>query len=185
MLIATHYTEEELVEGCKRNEARYQKLLYDKYHRLMYGVCLRYTDNTEDARDILQEGFIKVFRHLQTFRGEGSFEGWMRRIMVHTAIEHYRRNSRYFMVDVDEAREVVFDADAVSALSREEILGLIRKLPVGYRTVFNLYAIEGYSHQEIGTMLNISTGTSKSQLSRAKKLLQDLLTNGQYQIANG
>lgn len=166
------YTEAELVVGCKREDPIFQRALYQRYYRLMFGVCLRYTDNQEDAQDILQEGFIKVFKHIHTFRGQGSFEGWIRRIMVHTSIEHYRRNSRYFMVDIKEAGPMEFDSEALAEMGREEILGLVQNLPVGYRTVFNLYVIEGYTHQEISLMLNISTGTSKSQLSRAKKLLQ-------------
>lgn len=175
LVTPSSYTETELVDGCQRESPKHQRALYERYHRLMLGVCLRYTDNRDDAQDILQEGFIRVFKHIKTFRKQGSFEGWVRRIMIHTAIEHYRRNSRYFMVDVKEAGDVKMDAEALSSLSREEILGLIQELPSGYRTVFNLYAIEGYTHQEIGEMLNISDGTSKSQLSRAKRLLQQKL----------
>ena len=169
------YSEAELLEGCQKGNPRMQRALYEQYHRLLFGICLRYTDNRDDAQDILQEGMVKVFQHLDRFRGAGSFEGWMRRIVIRTAIEHYRRRSRYFMVEIDAAKEESLDADALSRLSREEMLGLIRQLPVGYRTVFNLYAIEGYTHQEIGEMLGISVGTSKSQLSRAKKLLQHQL----------
>lgn len=173
MLLASTYSEADLVEGCKKGDPLYQRALYQRFYKLMYGVCLRYTDNRDDAEDILQDGFVKVFKNLNSFQGKGSFEGWVRRIMVHTSIEHYRRNSRYFMVDVNDAYDLETDSDVVSSLSREEILSLIRKLPVGYRTVFNLYAVEGYSHREIGEMLGISEGTSKSQLSRAKKILQE------------
>lgn len=170
------FSEVELIEGCCRGEAKYQKALYQRFYRLMFGVCLRYTDNQEDAQDILQEGFIKVFKNIQSFRRQGSFEGWVRRIMVHTSIEHYRRNSRYFMVDIEEARSLHFNADVLSSMSRNEILDLIQQLPVGYRTVFNLYVVEGYPHQEIADMLQISVGTSKSQLSRAKRILQEKIT---------
>jgi len=155
----------------------------------MFGVCLRYTDNKDDAQDILQEGFIKVFKNIQSFRRQGSFEGWIRRIMVHTSIEHYRRNSRYFMVDIEEARSLSFDADVLSNLGRNEILDLVQQLPVGYRTVFNLYVIEGYPHQEIADMLQITVGTSKSQLSRGKKILQEkinlLFNDGNRKVGNG
>jgi len=178
-------SEAELVEGCQKGEPRYQKALYERYFRLMFGVCLRYTDNRDDAQDILQEGFIRVFKHIHSFRGEGSFEGWVRRIMVHTSIEHYRRHSRYFMVDVKEAGEVKLDSEAMSDLGRDEILGLIQELPPGYRTVFNLYAVEGYSHQEVADMLGISAGTSKSQLSRAKRLLQEKLIKLNMRAASG
>ncbi|MEL6673679.1 MAG: sigma-70 family RNA polymerase sigma factor [Bacteroidota bacterium] len=189
MHIATKYSESELVAGCQRGESTYQHALYHRYYRLMFGVCLRYTDNKEDAQDILQEGFIKVFKHIQSFKGKGSFEGWVRRIMVHTSIEHYRRNSKYFMVDIQEAKTMQLDADALTTLSREELLEVIQALPVGYRTVFNLYAVEGFSHQEIANMLGISVGTSKSQLSRAKKLLQEKVQQlnqaGSYYASNG
>lgn len=181
--VTTRYSEAELVAGCQKGNPRHQRALYEQYYRLMFGLCLRYTDNRDDAEDILQEGFIKVFKHINSFRGQGSFEGWIRRIMVHTAIEHYRRNSRYFMVDIEEAREVAFEADALMALSRDEIVGHIQALPVGYRTVFNLYVVEGYPHQEIADMLGISVGTSKSQLSRAKKLLQEKLEQQNLRLA--
>ena len=179
------YSEAELVEGCKEGNPQHQRALYQQYNRLMFGVCLRYADNHDDAKDILQDGFIKVFKHIGTFKGKGSFEGWIRRIMVHTSIEHYRRNSRYFMVDIKEAGDMEFDADALSTLSRNEILSLISELPAGYRTVFNLYVIEGYTHQEIGDMLKISEGTSKSQLSRAKKILKEKLIKMDARAAGG
>ena len=183
------FSEVELLDGCCREEPKYQKALYQRYYRLMFGVCLRYTDNNDDAQDILQEGFIKVFKNIQSFRRQGSFEGWIRRIMVHTSIEHYRRNSRYFMVDIEEARGLSFDADVLSSLGRNEILDLVQQLPVGYRTVFNLYVIEGYPHQEIADMLQITVGTSKSQLSRGKKILQEkinlLFNSGNRKVGNG
>lgn len=172
MHIATTYTEKELVEGCKQENPRIQRALYQKYYRLMFSICLRYSENREDAQDILQDGFVKVFKKINTFKHKGSFEGWVRRIMVHTAIEHYRKKSKYFMVDINEAYDQSFDADALVNLSTAEIIKLVQELPAGYRTVFNLFVIEGYSHQEIADMLNISEGTSKSQLSRAKKMLK-------------
>lgn len=166
------YPEAELVSGCQKEQPKYQRALYKQYYRKMYGVCLRYTDNADDAQDILQEAFIKVFKHIKKFRSQGSLEGWIRRIMIHTSIEHYRKNSRYFMVDVNEARGLEVEMDAITNMSRDEILRLVQNLPPGYRTVFNLYVIEGYSHKEISVTLNISEGTSKSQLSRAKGLLK-------------
>ncbi|WNJ16156.1 RNA polymerase sigma factor [Pontibacter sp. G13] len=179
-----NYTEAELAQGCKKGKPVFQRALYQRYHRLMFGVCLRYTDSRDDAQDILQEGFIKVFRHISKFRGDGSLEGWIRRIMVHTSIEHYRKKSRYFMVDIQEAHTHELDADAISNLSHEEILTLVRDLPAGYRTVFSLYVIDGYTHQDIADMLGISVGTSKSQLSRAKRLLQQQLSDLHSQAAN-
>lgn len=168
-------SESELVEGCKKGNPSDQRALYQQYHRLLFGICMRYTDSRDDALDLLQEGFIRIFRHVEGFRSEGSFEGWMRRIMVRTCIEYCRRKSRFLRVDLDEARDVKLEADAWSELNREEILSLIRQMPAGYRMVFNLYAVEGYNHHEIGEMLGISEGTSKSQLSRAKRFLQQRL----------
>lgn len=171
------YPEHELVAECKKGNPVYQRALYQQYYRKMYGVCLRYANDADDAQDVLQEGFIRVFGKLDSFRGTGSLEGWIRRIMVHTSIEYYRRKSRYFMVDIEAAtREADIEMDGLAQMGRAEILQQIQALPPGYRTVFNLYAIEGFSHQEIGEMLNISEGTSKSQLSRAKLLLRDRLT---------
>ena len=170
------YPEEELVDGCKKRDPRIQKALYTTYYRKMYGVCLRYADNTDDAMDILQEGFITVFQKIDGFEGRGSLEGWIRRIMVHQAIGHYRKKSRYFVVDIEEAWNIGTDENVFERLGREELLHLIQELPPGYRTVFNLYAIEGYTHKEIGKMMNISAGTSKSQFSRARGILQNKIT---------
>lgn len=171
------YPELELVTECRKGNPTYQRALYQQYYRKMYGVCLRYANDPDDAQDVLQEGFIRVFKKLDSFRGTGSLEGWIRRIMVHTSIEYYRRKSRYFMVDIEgAAHELDTQMDALAQMSREEILQQIQALPPGYRTVFNLYIIEGFTHQEIGEMLDISEGTSKSQLSRAKLILRDRLS---------
>ncbi len=140
----------------------------------MYGVCLRYAGNAEEAQDIVQEGFIKVFRKLESFRGEGSFEGWVRRIFVNTAIEHFRRKN--YLQPVSEKEENTIEGKSLSvldSLAEKDIIGLIQQLSPGYRTVFNMYVIEGYTHREIADALGISEGTSKSQLSRAKSVLQE------------
>lgn len=155
---------------------RMQEELYLRFSPRMYGVCLRYAANTEEAQDILQEGFIKVFNKLSSFRSEGSFEGWIRRIFVNTAIEHFRRKK--YLQPVTEKEENTIEGKYLSALdglAEKDILGLIQQLSPGYKTVFNLYVIEGYSHKEIGDMLGISEGTSKSQLSRAKVILQEMV----------
>jgi len=144
----------------------------------MYAVCLRYTSNAEEAQDILQEGFIKIFKKLDSFRSEGSFEGWVRRIFVNTAIEHFRR--KRYLTPVTEKEENTIEGKSVSALdnlAEKDIMALIQELSPGYRTVFNLYVVEGYTHKEIGDMLGISEGTSKSQLSRAKVILQEMVRN--------
>ena len=175
------YRESELAEGCKKNDPKIQKALYQQYQRKMYGVCLRYTSDKEEAMDILQEGFIQVFKYIYDFKGNGSLEGWVRRIMVNTAIAHYRKRMKYLSSEIEEGDAVDIEEDAVSGLSCEEILKVIQELPVGYRTIFNLYEIEGYSHAEIAQMLNISVGTSKSQLSRAKEMLRNQLSVSSYQ----
>ena len=140
----------------------------------MYAVCLRYANNSEDAQDLLQEGFIKIFRNLHRFRAEGSFEGWIRRVFVNTAIEHYRKKSAQLSSVSEKEENTIEDTDitALDSLAEKDILNLIQELSPGYKTVFNLYVVEGYSHKEIGEMLGISEGTSKSQLARAKAILQ-------------
>jgi len=166
------YPEAEVVSGCQTKDPHYQQILYKQYYKKMYGVCLRYTDNEADAMDILQEGFIKVFQQIAKFEGRGSLEGWIRRIMIHQAIQHYRKQSRYLMVNFENADIIEDKTCIVSSLSQAEILSYIQALPVGYRTIFNLYVVEGYTHEEIAKKLNIAPGTSKSQLARAKQFLR-------------
>lgn len=153
-----------------------QEELYSRFSPRMFAVCLRYAGNTEEAEDILQEGFIKIFKKLNTFRSEGSFEGWIRRIFVNTAIEHFRR--KRYMMPVTEKEENTIEGKYLSVLddlAARDILALVGELSPGYRTVFNLYVVEGYTHKEIADMMGISEGTSKSQLSRAKVILQDMV----------
>jgi RNA polymerase sigma factor (sigma-70 family) len=166
----------DLIRGCIEGNRRMQEELYRRMSPRMYAVCLRYAGNAEEAEDILQEGFIKVFKKLDSFRGEGSFEGWVRRIFVNTAIEHFRR--KRYLQPVTEKEESTIEGKSLSALdglAEKDILALVRQLSPGYRTVFNMYVVEGYTHKEIGDMLGISEGTSKSQLSRAKVILQDMV----------
>ena len=169
-------TESDLLRGCMDGNRRMQEELYRRFSPRMYAVCLRYAGNAEEAEDILQEGFIKIFKKLDSFRSEGSFEGWVRRIFVNTAIEHFRRK-RYLM-PVTEKEENTIEGKYVSVLdelAEKDILALLQELSPGYRTVFNMYVVEGYTHKEIADMLGISEGTSKSQLSRAKVILQDMV----------
>ena len=168
--------ESDLITGCMEGDRRMQEELYKRFSPKMYAVCLRYASNADEAQDILQDGFIKVFNKLDSFRGDGSFEGWVRRIFVNTAIEYFRRKK--YLQPVTEKEENTIEGKYVSALdelAEKDILELITQLSPGYRTVFNMYVVEGYSHKEIGDILGISEGTSKSQLSRAKALLQDLV----------
>jgi RNA polymerase sigma-70 factor (ECF subfamily) len=155
---------------------RMQEELYRRFSPRMYAVCLRYASNAEEAEDILQEGFIKVFKKLSSFRGDGSFEGWVRRIFVNTAIEQFRR--KRYLLPVTEKEENTIEGKYFSVLdelAEKDILALVQDLSPGYRTVFNMYVVEGYTHKEIADMLGISEGTSKSQLSRAKVILQDMV----------
>ncbi|MBC8172944.1 MAG: RNA polymerase sigma factor [Chitinophagales bacterium] len=171
-MISKQSTDQQIIEHCIAGERPAQKALYDKYSSKMMGICLRYANDYQSAEDILQEGFVKAFRNIGKFRHEGSFEGWLRRIMVNTAIEiHRRKNNMYPILEVDNIDIPLIHEDAVSMLAKEDIMVMVRKLSPGYRTVFNLYAIEGYSHKEIAEQLNISEGTSKSQLARARYIL--------------
>ncbi|NLV18191.1 MAG: sigma-70 family RNA polymerase sigma factor [Bacteroidetes bacterium] len=164
-----------IISGCLNGNRRDQELLYRRHSAKLYAVCLQYSGNDEEARDILQEGFIKIFANLNHYKFEGSFEGWMRRIMVNTALERYRGKYNLYRVDDIEALQEFGaepDSEDYAGLEASDLLEIIRELPPKYRMVFNLYAIEGYSHKEISKMVNISEGTSKSNLSRARIILQ-------------
>ncbi|HEY6503144.1 MAG TPA: sigma-70 family RNA polymerase sigma factor [Chitinophagaceae bacterium] len=169
-------SESDLIRGCIDGNRRMQEELYRRFSPRMYAVCLRYAGSSEEAEDILQEGFIKIFKKLDSFRSEGSFEGWIRRVFVNTAIEHFRR--KRYLQPVTEREENTIEGKGISVLdelAEKDILELVRQLSPGYRTVFNMYVVEGYTHKEIGDILGISEGTSKSQLSRAKVILQDMV----------
>lgn len=167
-------SETQLIEGCTKGERLAQKKLYETYSRKMMAVCLRYISDRETARDILQEGFVKVFTGMDSYSGVGSFEGWMRKVFVNCALEHLRKNDVLReAADLDNTAELVNpDSSVISRLSADELMNLVQGLPHGFRTVFNLYAIEGFSHKEIGEMLDITESTSRSQFTRAKQLLQ-------------
>ncbi len=171
----------DIIEGCILGNPRMQKALYVKYSPKMFGVCLRYAGNEDDAKDILQDGFIKIFNNISRFKAIGSFEGWIRRIIVNTAIEQFRKKNNLFSVN-ELTSEKIEDgnADGLEKLEAKELLGLIQSLPIGYRTVFNLYAIEGFTHKEIGEILKINEGTSKSQYARAKTWLKDKLKESHH-----
>lgn len=170
-------TEEAIFQGCLKNDAAAQRELYNRYSPKMLGVCYRFAHNREDAEDMLQEGFIKVFSQLHTFQNKGAFEGWIRRIIVHTCINNLKKNKRF-----NESVDLVFasamqtrEESVPSIVQAKQIVECIRMLPIGYRTVLNLYAIEGYSHKEIATVLDIEESTSRSQYTRAKQMLEDIL----------
>jgi RNA polymerase sigma factor (sigma-70 family) len=171
-------TEETLIKGCMQNEAAAQLELYRQFSPRMLSVCYRYAKNREDAEDMLQEGFIKVFTQIGQFRNEGALEGWIRRIMVHTCINHLKKNRKFSeSVDIIFAGAMPTGEESIpSIIQAKQVVECIRMLPMGYRTVLNLFAIEGYSHREIGRMLDIEESTSRSQYTRAKAMLEDILT---------
>lgn len=165
-----------LIESCANNNREAQYQLYNLLSGKMFAVCMRYAKNREAAEDLLQEGFVKVFNNINKFRNEGSFEGWVRRIIVNTAIEEYRKTSKmYPMISVDDTPIDVVWENANEDLELEDLMKLINSLSTGYRTIFNLYVVEGFSHKEIAEKLNISEGTSKSQLARARYLLMEMV----------
>lgn len=165
---------DKIIKGCIKHDSRAQQALYERFSPVMFAVCLRYVKDTAEAEDVLLRSFMKVFEHISKYRSDGSFEGWIRRIVVNEALMYLRANKTLHMtVDVEQAYTVgTVQGDHLEA---EDLFDMVKKLPVGYRTVFNLYAIEGYAHAEIADMLNISEGTSKSQLSRAKQLLRTMI----------
>ncbi len=170
----------QLIERCKNNDREAQYKLYGLLSSKMFAVCLRYSKSRETAEDLLQEGFVKVFTNIDKFRGEGSFEGWVRRIIVNTAVEQYRKSSKiYPILSTDEYLIDVPETDVSDELEMEDLMKCINKLPHGFKTVFNLYVVEGFSHKEIAEMLGITEGTSKSQLARARYQLIEMINNSQ------
>ena len=180
-------TDEELVKACLLKSPAAQKELFDRYSKRMLGVCLRYADDTLEAQDILQDGFIKVFNSMGTFQSHGSLEGWVKRIMINTALDNYRKNKkRKFAVELDskDAMEIKLDNNIVEGITNKFLLTLINNLPAGYRLVFNMFAIEGYSHKEIAEELSITVNTSKSQFARARAYLQKELAKTESSWTN-
>lgn len=170
-------TEEAILQGCLHNDSVAQRELYHRYSPKMLSVCYRFAHNREDAEDMLQEGFIKVFSQIHTFQSKGAFEGWIRRIIVHTCINNLKKNKKFNeSVDIIHATGLQVREESVpSIVQAKQVVECIRILPIGYRTVLNLYAIEGYSHKEIAGMLDIEESTSRSQYTRAKQMLEDIL----------
>jgi len=168
----------DILKGCMQGKHSAQRELFEKYSRTLLGVCNRYAQNIEEAEDIMQEGFVKIFLNINNFKGEGSLMAWMRRIMINTAITHYHRTLKHrYHDDIHEIRESSLDDIQweESDFSSEELFKIIQQMPAGYRMVFNLYAVEGYKHREIAEILEIDENTSKSQYSRARRWLQERL----------
>ena len=170
------FSDEELIEGCKKHDRNMQQSLYDKYAKAMYVVALRYVKLQQEAEDILQEAFVKVFQSIGKFRKDSTLPYWIKRIVVNTALNHQRSKLYlYPMVDISNLKNWKDEADAISDFSHQELLKIINELPNGCKIIFNLYALEGYKHHEIAKKLKISEGTSKSQYARAKSLLRNKL----------
>jgi RNA polymerase sigma factor (sigma-70 family) len=172
------WSDEEILKGCIRKDPRAQKMLYEKYSRGLMGVCIRFTGDRDEAEDVLQEGFVKIFLNIENYRAKSSLIAWMRRIIINTAITLYHKNLKHKNhYDVDDFRErtVADTAWDGAEFTADELYMIIKDLPAGYRMVFNLYAIEGFKHKEIAKKLEIDINTSKSQYSRAKKQIQEKL----------
>ncbi len=173
LIINKSNTTESLINGCRKGHRQAQREMYEKHSPKMLGVCRRYINDSSEAETVMVTGFMKVFSKIDQFSGEGSFEGWMRRIMVNESLLYIRKNKgMYIEVDIEYADQQPNYDLATENLEAADLLKMVNMLPIGYRTVFNMYAIEGYSHNEIAKKLSISESTSKSQLSRARKMLQ-------------
>lgn len=179
-------TDQELVQGCLREDKKCQEALYSRYARRMYAVCLRYARHALEAQDVLQDGWVRVFDKLHMFRGEGSLEGWIRRTMVHTAISNYRKKSfQQERFGLEHLPETPVAATALDGLGHAELLKLVDQLPEGYKMVFNLFAIEGFDHAEIATMIGCGESTSRSQLAKARRFLQQRINERHVKIHEG
>lgn len=175
-------TEKEIIDGCLKRKRRAQKILFEKYHASLMGICMRYSKSKSEAEDVLLMGFTRILKKINTYSGKGSFEGWMKRIVVNIAIDNFRKsNKHYFHESIEETNASLDFADYIpDNLTLEEIMKTIQSLPNGYRIVFNLFAIEGYSHKEIAEALNITESTSKTQFLKARKKLQHMLSGMYY-----
>lgn len=170
---------DKIIDGCKANNHKAFELLYRKFYRALFGIALRYSKNTAEAEDILQDSFIKIFHSISSYNGKGSFEGWMKRIVQNTAINNYRSKIKFDLyVDASNLENKLTDDDFNSvfeAFDEKDTIALLNSMPAGYRLAINLYFVDGYSHKEIAEMLNVTVGTSKSQLFKAKNYLKSLI----------
>ncbi|MCX6352171.1 MAG: sigma-70 family RNA polymerase sigma factor [Bacteroidetes bacterium] len=170
--------EKEMVDGCRKGMPKYQEMFYKKYYGKMLGVTLRYSESRDEAKDVLQEGYVKAFKHIVDFVHNGNIEAWLRRIMVNSALDNIRRKKADIMttdLNTEFGEEKYGEENTISHLNYEELLGMMHSLPTGYKLVFNLFAIEGYTHKEIGEKFGISESTSKSQYARAKQAMQKMI----------
>jgi RNA polymerase sigma factor (sigma-70 family) len=171
-------SDQQIIKLCAKHDRKAQQILYDRYSRLLLGVCLRYATDKAEAEDILQDSFLKIFFNIKEYSGSGSFIGWLRKVAVNTAITHYHKNLKYrYHVDIGDYISVETGTSSFEEdfFTSDELFKVLNELPAGYRMVFNLYAVEGYKHKEIAELLGIDTNTSKSQYSRAKAVIRDKL----------
>jgi RNA polymerase sigma-70 factor (ECF subfamily) len=177
IMVEKMMTETELIKSCVKKNPRGQRKLYEKYSSKLMTVCLRYCSSKEEAEDAFQEGFVKIFTKISEYKFEGSFEGWMRRVMVNNILDLMRKNKKH-LYQLDVTEQVAIESNTTSVLdelSAADLMDLIKSMPEGYRTIFNLFAIEGYSHKEIADMLGFTESTSKSQFLRARNFLKKRL----------
>ncbi len=174
---AEFYSEKEIVTGCQQGDRRFQEMLYRRYAQKMYGICMSYAGNRDFAQDMLQESFIKVFRAIHAYNNTGSLEGWVRRVVVNTAIDLLRQQTgiKKLINEKPQDEATISENEAIPSIGLGEVLQFIKRLPEGARVIFNLFAVEGYTHKEIAKQLNISIGTSKSQYNRARNMLKEWL----------
>ncbi len=170
-------TEQSLIKACSQNNAVAQRELYNRFSGMLFGICYRYAYNREDAEDMLQEGFIKIFSRINSFENKGNFEGWMKRVIVHTCINYLKKNQKFTdHISLENAQNLEAKEEGIaSKLLGKQVIECLRLMPIGYRTVINMYAIEGFSHKEIGDILEIEESTSRSQFIRGKSVLESIL----------
>ncbi len=167
--------QEQLIQQCKKSNRKAQKELYDRYSTVLFSCCLKYAPNYQEAQDVLQDSFITIFKKIGQFKGEGSFEGWLKRIAINTALQQYRGKKVYQLEDHSLVADEAVEVEDTDALGMQDLLDMIHQLPDRYRLVFSLYTLDGYGHKEIADMMGISEGTSKSNLSRARQNLQQMI----------
>lgn len=166
-----------IINACKQNNVIAQRELYNKYSAVYFGICYRYALCKEDAEDMLQEGFIRIFRGIDEYRNNGSFEAWMKKIIVNTCINYVQKNKKFLsQVQIENAHHISIKQESIaSKLLGKQVMACLMQMPIGYRTIINLYAIEGYTHREIASLLDIDEGTSRSQYIRGKQILENIL----------
>ena len=172
-------SEMSLIEDCINNSSVAQRELYNRFSGILFGICYRYASCRQDAEDMLQEGFIKIFTKISSFENKGNFEGWMKRVMVHTCINYLKKNKKFEnIISLENVYNLEIKEESIaSKLLGKQVMECLRLLPIGYRTVINLYAIEGFNHKEIGEILEIGESTSRSQFIRGKNVLETILIN--------